>query len=780
MYLKNNLNFRGNENLKEITFHKPGSLDKDLIIEVDDFYKTWDLFELLSSSYLGEDFEKWASLYNVKNEELEKIISFLKENNLVYKSKTDNPVTNKRMVNFLNNIYISDNEDEIANLMNSKKVLVIGVGTVGTAVIRYLLQLGVRKFVVIDGDIVEPGNIIHQHFYKLNDVGFQKVDVIKKNVQELFKDAEIITIPTYYNEKSQLDLVESIDAAFCCFDGRNNKMLQKIHCHFSNMNIPVYISGYVIGMVKAMELNTGLLEMNEVIENSITHQISDNSGIGLMGDLAAVVMCRLWLQKVIPALNNNIQELSYSFFANNSKADDVYRFNAMDINNTKLMSMVNEKNFIKNNKMLPHLLSLYGDYMSTKDEDIYQEIIYINDEYNLDLIEKNKILTEYEKVLSELYVNYDGKKYLIEDFSYILLREDNVNDAAIEQYNIHQEKLVTYAEHALKEKQINHYSDIKIKFSEKESIKKILFKISRELSDIFYGDKEVDYNEYKPYRSDNISYEQALDLICSIDKSFFTSSISEFVDYISKHKFISISNAIINPICVWNARYGSSEIILYYNNSGNDLMNLTHEIGHAYYNSFISKGNSEYSLESLLSETLAIMTEFKLIMTIVQTKQVSTGLYELVITRVYGALVSMFSLDLYEEAIMSLDNITIKNILCVRHELIKSFFPNKVITNDAYSELNITLSRELLFELREPFLYPESMLIGFMLAQFIHNDQDKEIMLINYLHNNKIQDLNIGSMLEIVFGILDKPELLIKAGDELLKFLKELELAERE
>lgn len=104
----------------------------------------------------------------------------------------------------------------------------------------------------------------------------------------------------------------------------------------------------------------------------------------------------------------------------------------------------------------------------------------------------------------------------------------------------------------------------------------------------------------------------------------------------------------------------------------------------------------------------------------------------------------------------------------------KDFFVDREIKNDIYSELNITLSKEVLFDIREPYLYPEALLIGFKLAKNIYKDQSKEISLIEHLKNNLANEIDIDIMLGEVFGLTSRNLLLIESGKEIIDFLRDI------
>lgn len=69
------------------------------------------------------------------------------------------------------------------NLQKSK-VLVIGCGGLGSPIAIYLATSGVGSIHLVDFDTVSISNLHRQVFYKLEDVGKFKVEVLQKKLEK--------------------------------------------------------------------------------------------------------------------------------------------------------------------------------------------------------------------------------------------------------------------------------------------------------------------------------------------------------------------------------------------------------------------------------------------------------------------------------------------------------------------------------------------------------------------------------------------------------------------
>lgn len=81
-------------------------------------------------------------------------------------------------------------EDKISNLSN-KVILVIGVGGVGGTALEAMARTGIKKFVLIDCDVVDISNLNRQVLFTSSDVGTSKVEAAKRRIQSISEDIEV-------------------------------------------------------------------------------------------------------------------------------------------------------------------------------------------------------------------------------------------------------------------------------------------------------------------------------------------------------------------------------------------------------------------------------------------------------------------------------------------------------------------------------------------------------------------------------------------------------------
>ncbi len=73
----------------------------------------------------------------------------------------------------------------------SSSVCIVGCGGLGSSAAQYLSMTGVGNLMLIDNDLVNLSNLNRQTLFYEKDIGKHKVDVLKKNLQEINPESKI-------------------------------------------------------------------------------------------------------------------------------------------------------------------------------------------------------------------------------------------------------------------------------------------------------------------------------------------------------------------------------------------------------------------------------------------------------------------------------------------------------------------------------------------------------------------------------------------------------------
>ncbi len=101
----------------------------------------------------------------------------------------------------------------------ASRVLIIGLGGLGSPVAMYLAAAGVGHLVLVDDDVVELSNLQRQIAHNTNDIGLKKVESAKQTIQNLNAD---ITVTCYDKRLNEKQLADEVTAADIVIDGTDN------------------------------------------------------------------------------------------------------------------------------------------------------------------------------------------------------------------------------------------------------------------------------------------------------------------------------------------------------------------------------------------------------------------------------------------------------------------------------------------------------------------------------------------------------------------------------
>lgn len=87
---------------------------------------------------------------------------------------------------------------EATERLMSKKVIVFGVGGVGSWAVEALVRSGIRHITMVDADVVAESNINRQLPATLPAVGRPKVDVLRERLLEIAPEAQIVAVKKRY------------------------------------------------------------------------------------------------------------------------------------------------------------------------------------------------------------------------------------------------------------------------------------------------------------------------------------------------------------------------------------------------------------------------------------------------------------------------------------------------------------------------------------------------------------------------------------------------------
>jgi sulfur-carrier protein adenylyltransferase/sulfurtransferase len=105
------------------------------------------------------------------------------------------------------------------------RVLVVGVGGLGSPVLQYLAGAGVGFLGIVDADTLDPSNLHRQPIYALADVGEQKVELALAAVKRVNPTVHVESHAVRLDASNALALIRGYDVVVDCSDNFRTKYL---------------------------------------------------------------------------------------------------------------------------------------------------------------------------------------------------------------------------------------------------------------------------------------------------------------------------------------------------------------------------------------------------------------------------------------------------------------------------------------------------------------------------------------------------------------------------
>lgn len=114
---------------------------------------------------------------------------------------------------------------EAVQKLKTKKIILFGLGGVGGQAAEALCRSGIGSMTLVDGDIVSESNLNRQIAALHSTIGKKKADVLKDRFRDINPDAEFVSLPLFYDEKTaDLDL-SAFDYVIDAIDTVSSKLL---------------------------------------------------------------------------------------------------------------------------------------------------------------------------------------------------------------------------------------------------------------------------------------------------------------------------------------------------------------------------------------------------------------------------------------------------------------------------------------------------------------------------------------------------------------------------
>ncbi|WP_029451893.1 tRNA threonylcarbamoyladenosine dehydratase [Clostridium algidicarnis] len=128
--------------------------------------------------------------------------------------------------------------EESLNKIKNKKVVILGIGGVGSFAVEALVRGGIGKLVLVDDDIICITNLNRQIHATYKTVGRAKVDVMKERILEINPDCEVTALRTYIDSNNMDKIItKDVDYVIDAIDSITSKIQVAIWCENNNKKL---------------------------------------------------------------------------------------------------------------------------------------------------------------------------------------------------------------------------------------------------------------------------------------------------------------------------------------------------------------------------------------------------------------------------------------------------------------------------------------------------------------------------------------------------------------
>lgn len=114
---------------------------------------------------------------------------------------------------------------ETLQLMRQQRVLLVGVGGVGSWCAEALIRTGIQQLTIVDSDCVCASNVNRQLMATTLTIGQPKVEVLRERLLQINPDADITALRQVYSPESVADFhLDQYDYIIDCIDSLRDKI----------------------------------------------------------------------------------------------------------------------------------------------------------------------------------------------------------------------------------------------------------------------------------------------------------------------------------------------------------------------------------------------------------------------------------------------------------------------------------------------------------------------------------------------------------------------------
>lgn len=170
--------------------------------------------------------------------------------------------------------------------LRASRVLVIGAGGLGSAVLQYLGAAGVGRLIVVDHDRVEESNLHRQPIYAMSDVGRLKVHAARDTLRLANPEVAVEAVSERFTPANAARLVSEADLVVDAADSFAVTYSVSDECHRVNKTL---VSASVLGLSGYVGAFSGGAPSYRAVFPEMPRQAGSCSQSGVLGTAVGVM-----------------------------------------------------------------------------------------------------------------------------------------------------------------------------------------------------------------------------------------------------------------------------------------------------------------------------------------------------------------------------------------------------------------------------------------------------------------------------------------------------------
>ena len=138
---------------------------------------------------------------------------------------------------YLNRFKMMLNDNQLSKILHSK-IIVFGVGGVGSALCHFLVRSGIQNLAIVDFDYIDITNVNRQLVAYQTNVGKLKVEELSSQLKEINPNLNLTIFPIKYSEETAQQIcLEDYDIIVDCIDDIKAKQHLILEANKNNIYI---------------------------------------------------------------------------------------------------------------------------------------------------------------------------------------------------------------------------------------------------------------------------------------------------------------------------------------------------------------------------------------------------------------------------------------------------------------------------------------------------------------------------------------------------------------